>query len=67
MHLVWAEIRLILTRMLWSFDFELANKSIEWEKQNVLVLIERESLMVRLSEQKNQGERTSQMDKRSMC
>lgn len=53
MHLAWAEIRLILTRMLWSFDFELVEKSIAWEKQNVYVLVERQPLMVKLSERKD--------------
>ncbi|KAF2445145.1 cytochrome P450 [Karstenula rhodostoma CBS 690.94] len=50
MHLAWAEIRLILTRMLWSFDFELVKKTVEWEQQKVYVLIERGPLFVKLKE-----------------
>lgn len=48
MHLAWAEIRLILTRMLWSFDYELVGPPVQWERQKVYVLIEREPLVVRL-------------------
>ena len=50
MHLAWAEIRLILTRMLWSFNHELVGEAVEWEKQKVYVLVEREPLVVRLKE-----------------
>ncbi|KAK7192675.1 hypothetical protein DPSP01_006894 [Paraphaeosphaeria sporulosa] len=50
MHLAWAEIRLILARMLWSFDFELVKKTVEWEQQKVYVLIERGPLIVKLKE-----------------
>ncbi|KAJ4291756.1 hypothetical protein N0V90_009651 [Kalmusia sp. IMI 367209] len=50
MHIAWAEIRLILTRMLWAFDYELVGQAVEWEKQKVYVLIEREPLTIRLRE-----------------
>jgi cytochrome P450 len=50
MHLAWAEIRLILTRILWSFDIELVKRTVEWEQQKVYVLIERGPLIVKLKE-----------------
>ncbi|KAF1974828.1 isotrichodermin C-15 hydroxylase [Bimuria novae-zelandiae CBS 107.79] len=53
MHLAWAEIRLILTRMLWSFDYELVGKAVEWERQKVYVLVEREPLIVKLRQRIN--------------
>ncbi|KAF2122018.1 cytochrome P450 [Lophiotrema nucula] len=52
MNIAWAEIRLILTRMLWAFDYEQVGVPIEWEKQKVYVLIERQPLFVRLRQRK---------------
>ena len=52
MNIAWAEIRLILTRMLWAFDYEQIGEPVQWEKQKVFVLIEREPLIVRLRERK---------------
>lgn len=40
--------------MLWSFDFELVEKTVEWEKLKVYVLIERGSLIVKLKERSDQ-------------
>lgn len=53
MHLAWAEVRLILTQMLWSFDFILVEKTVEWEEQNVFVLIERGALIIKLKQRRN--------------
>jgi len=52
MVLAWAEIRLIMTRMLWTFDYELVGDPVDWERQRVYVLIEREPLIVRLKARK---------------
>ena len=47
-NLAWAEIRTILARLVWHFDFEILDASRNWEKQKVFVLWEKPSLMVKL-------------------
>jgi aspirochlorine biosynthesis cytochrome P450 monooxygenase len=43
------EMRLILAKILWHFDFELAPESVGWaEKQRVFALWEKRDLIVRL-------------------
>lgn len=43
-------MRLILTKLLWTFDLELVNPKRDWmEKQRVFALWEKPSLDVRLS------------------
>lgn len=43
------EMRVILARMLWNFDLELAPESEGWEKQKVFTLWDKGPLMVKLS------------------
>lgn len=47
-NLAWAEMRMILARLVWHFDMELLDPSINWEKQKTFVLWAKSSLMVRL-------------------
>ncbi|KAF1847911.1 benzoate 4-monooxygenase cytochrome P450 [Cucurbitaria berberidis CBS 394.84] len=47
-NLAWAEIRTILARLVWHFEFELESESQDWEHQKVFVLWQKPSLMVRL-------------------
>lgn len=44
-----AEMRLILTRVLFNFDMELDVRSENWEKQNSYLLWEKSSLFVKLT------------------
>lgn len=47
--LAWAEMRTILARLVWNFEFEMLDTSRDWEKQQrVFVLWSKPSLMVRL-------------------
>ena len=45
-----AEIRLVLTHMLWNFDMELAEETDdEWEKQNEWFIWNKKPLIVKLT------------------
>ncbi|KAH7413772.1 cytochrome P450 monooxygenase-like protein [Phaeosphaeria sp. MPI-PUGE-AT-0046c] len=47
--LAWAEMRTILGRLVWNFEFQMLDTSKDWEKQQrVFVLWSKPSLMVRL-------------------
>jgi cytochrome P450 len=47
--LAWAELRTILGRLVWNFEFEMLDTSRDWEKQQrVFILWSKPSLMVRL-------------------
>lgn len=43
-----AEMRLILTKLLWHFDFELQPESLNWAQQKSFSLWSRQALMVKL-------------------
>ncbi|KAL5048440.1 hypothetical protein BDW71DRAFT_177694 [Aspergillus fruticulosus] len=47
-NLAFAEMRLILARVLWNFDLELCKESVNWSKQKSYVLWEKGALMCRL-------------------
>lgn len=47
-NLAYAEMRLILAKMLFSYDLELADKQTNWLKQKVFTLWEKPPLMVKL-------------------
>ncbi|KAJ5643199.1 uncharacterized protein N7484_005706 [Penicillium longicatenatum] len=48
-HLANAEMRLILTKLLWHFDFELQPESLAWSQQRSFSLWSRPALMVKLA------------------
>lgn len=48
-NLAMAEIRTILARLVWHFDFTLEDNMANWEHQKVFILWEKPSLMVRLT------------------
>ncbi|CZR69868.1 related to isotrichodermin C-15 hydroxylase (cytochrome P-450 monooxygenase CYP65A1) [Phialocephala subalpina] len=54
-NLAYAELRLILARLLWNFDlsFPADHTEYEWSKQRTYVLVEKQPLNVRLSEGKH--------------
>lgn len=49
-RLAYAEIRLILARVLWNFDMELDPSSTNWADQKTYFLWEKRPLKVRLSQ-----------------
>ena len=50
MNLAYAEIRVILARLLWNFDIELCDESKNWmEGIKVFMIYQRPSLMVKLT------------------
>lgn len=52
-RLALAEIRLMLTHMLWTFDMELAEETDEeWAKQKAWMTWEKKPLVVKLTERK---------------
>lgn len=48
-NLAYAEMRLIMARLLWNFDLELMPESEEWNKQRIYVLWEKGAVNVRLT------------------
>ncbi|KAK3301698.1 cytochrome P450 [Chaetomium strumarium] len=48
-NLAYAEMRLILARVLWNFDLELMNESWNWNDQKIYLLWEKGPLMVKLT------------------
>jgi cytochrome P450 len=50
--LAYAEMKLILSRLIYDFDIELVDESDRWEDQRVYVLWEKRPLMVWLKERK---------------
>lgn len=47
-NLAFAEMRLILARVLWNFDLELCNESANWSEQKIYTLWEKPALMCKL-------------------
>ncbi|KAH6879893.1 isotrichodermin C-15 hydroxylase [Thelonectria olida] len=46
----WAEMRLILARMLWHFDFKLVSESCDWiDRQKVFIFCQRRPLRVKIT------------------
>jgi len=45
-NLAWAEIRIILSKMIWSFEIESSGPNYQWEKQLTFVMWQKEPLMV---------------------
>ncbi|ETS73398.1 hypothetical protein PFICI_15003 [Pestalotiopsis fici W106-1] len=48
--LAYAEMRLILTRLLWKFDLEMMDESKSWAKQKIFTLWDKKELRVKLQE-----------------
>ncbi|RYP26286.1 hypothetical protein DL768_011756 [Monosporascus sp. mg162] len=48
-HLAWAEMRLILTKLLWTFDFAaVEEKRLKWETLRTFLLVEKRPIEVRI-------------------
>ncbi|KAF2790391.1 cytochrome P450 [Melanomma pulvis-pyrius CBS 109.77] len=49
-HLAWAEMRLILSKLLWNFDFEsIEGKTFKWEELRTFLLVEKKPMEVRIN------------------
>lgn len=52
--LAYAEMRLILAKLIWNFDIEIAEESIDWDKKcGCYILYEKGPLYVYLKPRKN--------------
>jgi cytochrome P450 len=50
-HLAMAEMRLIMAKLLWSFDFELVpSKKLKWEELKTFLLVEKEPVYARVTQ-----------------
>ncbi|KAF7861417.1 hypothetical protein EAF04_007982 [Stromatinia cepivora] len=47
-NLAWAEIRLVITRLLWVFDVAESGKRLDWTKLKTLMIIQKEPIMVKI-------------------
>ncbi|KAI1825512.1 cytochrome P450 [Xylaria intraflava] len=49
-QLAWAEMRLTLAKMIWTFDFSsVQGKALQWETLRTFLLVEKKPIMVRMS------------------
>ncbi|GAQ05188.1 maltose permease MAL31 [Aspergillus lentulus] len=55
-NLAYTEMRVILARVLWTFDLELCEDSRDWKDQKVFVIWERGSLMCKLTMRDDRGD-----------
>lgn len=47
-NLAWAEMRLVLSKVLWTFDVTATSNSLEWESLRTFLLVEKRPVEVRL-------------------
>jgi hypothetical protein len=40
-HLAWAELRLMITRLLWAFDLEATGEVLFWDQLRTFLLVEK--------------------------
>jgi cytochrome P450 len=55
-NLAYTEMRVILARVLWTFDLELCEESRDWKDQKVFVIWERGPLMCKLTMRGDRGD-----------
>lgn len=46
-HLAWAEMRLIIAKLVWAFDVESIDKSPNWSDLRTFILVEKKPLELR--------------------
>lgn len=51
-YLAWAEMRLVLTRLLWAFDVDPAGEALRWEDLRTFLLVEKKPIKVKLQARK---------------
>ena len=56
-ELAWAEMLLVVARMVWNFDISIADpsKPLDWMKLKTFMLVQREPIMVRLKVRERGG------------
>lgn len=55
-HLAWAEMRLILAKLLWTFDFGIVEgKTEKWEDMRHFLFVEKKGMFVRFSKREDWG------------
>lgn len=48
-HLAWAEMRLVLSKLVWTFDLmAVPEKQLKWEDLRTFLLIEKKPIVVRM-------------------
>ncbi|TGO70657.1 hypothetical protein BELL_0689g00010 [Botrytis elliptica] len=47
-NLAWAELRLVITRLLWAFDVAESGQRLDWTKLKTLMIIQKEPIMVKI-------------------
>ena len=47
-HLAWAEMRLILAKLVWTFDFAVGNR-MDWESLKTFLLVEKKPIEVKMT------------------
>jgi cytochrome P450 len=47
-HLAWAEMRLILARLLWAFDVKVTGKQLRWEELRTFLLVEKRDININI-------------------
>ncbi|KAK4216435.1 cytochrome P450 [Rhypophila decipiens] len=53
-HLAWAEMRLILAKLVWNFDIEVvAGRKIRWEDLRTFLLVEKKPIMMKLGQRED--------------
>ena len=53
-HLAWAEMRLILAKLLWTFDFTIVpNKTEKWEEMRHFLFVEKKAMFVRFTKRES--------------
>jgi len=51
-HLAWAEMRLVVAKLVWTFDVESTGKSLKWDELRTFLLVEKKPLELRLKVRK---------------
>jgi len=53
-HLAWAEMRLVLAKLLWRFDVRAGpGEALEWEQLRTFLLVEKKPIVVRMEARRN--------------
>ncbi|KAI9164046.1 Cytochrome P450 monooxygenase lcsI [Paramyrothecium foliicola] len=52
-HLAWAEMRLIMAKLIWTFDFKsIESKTLKWESLKTFLLVEKKPIYVKMAQRK---------------
>ena len=51
-NLAWAEMRLVLARILWAFELEATERRVKWEELRTFIIVEKKPIEVRVRARK---------------